>query len=182
MIKSRNQSTTIKKEKKRKRKIFCIYNVKLVYIHIDNIYIYIYLVRKIRTATATITDRYVSVCCVLVTDKVQSLVDFNEVPAEENLPVVCQKIPGVPSSVYPLYLCVCCDQDTKKCVSSTNPPCSFQNLCNKGKKKKQNRISFFNRIPFAFTNSRIIHSYNTLLIYDSLLTFHFHIEKMNSWR
>lgn len=105
-------------------------------------YIYIYLIRKIRTATATITDRYVSVCCVLVTDKVQSLVDFNEVPAEENLPVVCQKIPGVPSSVYPLYLCVCCDQDTKKCVSSTNPPCSFQNLCNKGKKKTKSHFVF----------------------------------------
>lgn len=63
----------------------------------------------------TITDRYVSVCCVLVTDKVQTLVDFNEVPAEENLPLVCQKIPGVPSSVYPLYICVYYDQDTHEC-------------------------------------------------------------------
>lgn len=79
------------------------------------VYIYIYLVHKIRTATATITDRYVSVCCVLVTDKVQSLVDFNEVPAEENLPLVCQTIPEVPSSIYPLYLCVYRDQGTHAC-------------------------------------------------------------------
>lgn len=28
--------------------------------------------------------------------KVQTLVDFNEVPAEEKLPLVCQIIPGVP--------------------------------------------------------------------------------------
>lgn len=28
--------------------------------------------------------------------KVQSLVDFNEIPAEENLPLVCQITPGVP--------------------------------------------------------------------------------------
>lgn len=38
----------------------------------------------------------VSVCCVLVADKVQTLVDFNEVPAEEKLPLVCQITPGVP--------------------------------------------------------------------------------------
>lgn len=121
-----------------------------------------------------ITDRYVSVCCVLVTDKVQSLVDFNEVPAEENLPLVCQKIPGVPSSVYPLYLCVCCDQDTKKCVSSTNPY-SFQISVTKENKKKQFR---FQSIPFAFTNSHIIRIH----IYIRLMLTHFHIEKMNSWR
>ena len=36
------------------------------------------------------TDRIISVCCVLVTDKVQTL-EFNEVPGEESLPVVCQK-------------------------------------------------------------------------------------------
>lgn len=100
---------SVNNHKKRKEKE----KKNILYIML-NLSIYIYLVCKIRIATATITDRYVSVCCVLVTDKVQSLVDFNEVPAEENLPLVCQKIPGVPSSVYPLYLCVCCDQDTQK--------------------------------------------------------------------
>lgn len=89
-----------------------------------------------------ITDRYVSVCCVLVTDKVQSLVDFNEVPAEENLPLVCQKIPGVPSSVYPLYLCVCCDKRHKK-MRVIHESLFFPNLCNKGKQKKNNFV--FNR-------------------------------------
>lgn len=119
-----------------------------------------------------ITDRYVSVCCVLVTDKVQSLVDFNEVPAEENLPLVCQKIPGVPSSVYPLYLCVCCDQDTKKCVSSTNPY-SFQISVTKENKKKT--------ISFSIDSIRI-HQLTRIHIYIRLMLTHFHIEKMNSWR
>lgn len=134
IAKSVNNSHKKRKEKEKKNILYIMLNLSL--------YIYIYLVRKIRTATAMITDRYVSVCCVLVTDKVQSLVDFNEVPAEENLPLVCQKIPGVPSSVYPLYLCVCCDQDTKKCVSSTNPY-SFQISVTKENKKKNNFV--FNR-------------------------------------
>lgn len=167
IAKSVNNSHKKRKEKEKKNILYIMLNLSL--------YIYIYLVRKIRTATAMITDRYVSVCCVLVTDKVQSLVDFNEVPAEENLPLVCQKIPGVPSSVYPLYLCVCCDQDTKKCVSSTNPY-SFQiSVTKENKKKKQFR---FQSIPFAFTNSHIIRIH----IYIRLMLTHFHIEKMNSWR
>lgn len=167
MIKSRNQSTTVIKKKRKGKEKYFVYNAKFVYI-----YIYIYLVRKIRTATAMITDRYVSVCCVLVTDKVQSLVDFNEVPAEENLPLVCQKIPGVPSSVYPLYLCVCCDQDTKKCVSSTNPY-SFQISVTKENKKKT--------ISFSIDSIRI-HQLTRIHIYIRLMLTHFHIEKMNSWR
>lgn len=82
----------------------------------------------------TITDRYVSVCCVLVTDKVQTLVDFNEVPAEENLPLVCQKIPGVPSSVYPLYICVYYDQDTHECHPQIL-------VLSNSRNKKENHIS-----------------------------------------
>lgn len=61
---------------------------------------YIYIIMYNKSCYGD-TDRYVSVCCVLVTDKVQTLVDFNEVPAEENLPLVCRTIPGVPPSVFP---------------------------------------------------------------------------------
>lgn len=46
----------------------------------------------------------VSVCYVLVADKVQTLVDFNEVPAEERLPLVCQITPGVPCMPFPSLL------------------------------------------------------------------------------
>ena len=48
------------------------------------------------SVTAMDSDRNVSVCCVLDTDKVQTLVDFNEVPAVEILPSVCQLDPEDP--------------------------------------------------------------------------------------
>lgn len=44
------------------------------------------------------TDRNISLCCVLVTDKVPTLVEFNEVHTEEKLPLVCQIEPQLPTS------------------------------------------------------------------------------------
>lgn len=68
------------------------------YVHIYHVDTYIYNAIHVYITRHSDgnTDRCVSVCCVLVADKVQTLVDFNEVPAEEKLPLVCQITPGVP--------------------------------------------------------------------------------------
>lgn len=116
-----------------------------IYVHAYSIIISTY---KISIATATITDRSVSVCCVLVTDKVQTLVDFNEVPAEENLPLVCQKIPGVPSSVYPLSVSLCWRERDKDTCHPHESSFFTESFRNKG------AFRSFSSIHSSFTNSR----------------------------